>query len=629
MKKFIFAILAFVLSFSLVACGNNEKEEEQKEMNRVISSLILASETFNSDTELEEKVSGYTITWTLTESEFAELTQVDGKYVLVVHRGSEWSDALTLTATITSLEFADITASKSFEIYIEKESEYTEYDIITVINDKATGTTKVKISGTVTAVFSQGFWVMDSKGDSIYVFTKSSPEGVAVGDEVSVVGGRAIFYSMIEIENPVTEVTKKGNGTFDYSKVATEITLEDFASKNGDNKAEFGKIYKIKGYVADDPSGKYTYAIKSHLTNSSVTFYDSPVDSSVKDAIGAMKGKFVEATVLFWDYHSSNFVRIVSVSSLVETEIPELTDDQKLILAESVVNDVAGDVAGNIALPTSAEGAEGVTISWVSENEEAITSKGERKIFDNETNVAVTLKATITLGEKTKEVSVTVNLVPISEKDILSVEKETLAAGTNALYFIISGKVVAFDTSKGSKNYFYIADNTGVIFVRTQSASKGIELGKSYKLLVSTTVYYNSNKEVTPQLNVITAEEIEEVQVVEPEVVDINVLAEKYTTDSTMTQAVIDKASASSLNGKLVKFVCYISVRTSGNYTNVYLAVENSQTCASAYYQHTSYYQDELKALDGKKVEIVAPVYGYHASYGWRIGTYLSCTVVE
>lgn len=628
MKKFALAVLALMLSLTFIGCGNNKKETEQKEMDKIISSLILASETFNSDTELEEKISGYPIEWTISESEYAEIKTIDGKYVLVVHRGSEWSPELKLVATITSLEFEDVKASKEFEVYIEKQSEYTEYDIITVINDKSTSATKVKVTGTVYAIYSQGYWIMDEKGDCLYVFTKSAPSGVAIGDKVSVVGDRAIFYSMIELENPVHEVVEKGNGTFDYSKVATEITLEDFAKKNGDNKAEFGKVFKVKGYIVDDPAGKYTYAVKSHLTNSFVTFYDSPVDSTVKEKIGAMKGKFVEVSVLFWDYHSANFVRGVAVTDLVETSIPELTTEQKFVLAESVVGDVAGDVAGNVVLPTAVDGADDVTIAWKSGNEDVITSKGVRKEFANQTNIAVTLTATITIGDQTKEVAITVNLVPISEKDILAVEKETLAAGTNALYFIISGKVVAFDSN--GKDYFYIADKTGVIFVRTKAADKDIELNSSYKLLVSTTVYYNSNKEVTPQLSVISAEKLEnEVEVVAPEVVDINVIAEKYTTDSVMTQAVINKASSSDLNGKLVKFTCYISVRTSGSYTNVYLAIENNQTCATGYYQHTSYYQDELKALDGKKVEIVAPVYGYHATYGWRIGTYLSCTVVE
>ena len=148
MKKFALAVLALMLSLTFIGCGNNKKETEQKEMNKIISSLILASETFNSDTELEEKISGYPIEWTISESEYAEIKTVDGKYVLVVHRGSEWSPELKLVATITSLEFEDVKASKEFEVYIEKQSEYTEYDIITVINDKSTSATKVKVTVT-------------------------------------------------------------------------------------------------------------------------------------------------------------------------------------------------------------------------------------------------------------------------------------------------------------------------------------------------------------------------------------------------------------------------------------------------------------------------------------------------
>ena len=51
---------------------------------------------------------------------------------------------------------------------------------------------------------------------------------------------------------------------------------------------------------------------------------------------------------------------------------------------------------------------------------------------------------------------------------------------------------------------------------------------------------------------------------------------------------------------------------------------ENSADAPAGYYQHTSFLQDELKALDGKLVELVCPVYGYSGLYGWRLGTAIS-----
>lgn len=631
MKKTLLAFLAVVLGFVALGCG---KVDEKPELESIISTFILEEVYYGADTVLTDKVQGYPITWTVSESDYAKVIEKDGAQVLDITQGETYSDAITLTATICGIEDPEVKVSKNFEIYVKPIPEYIECTIEDFNdNEKVPLNEKVKVSGTVYAhAPEKGFWVIDETGYTAYVYAKSDPvkDGYTLGSAVEVIGKKEIYYSMLEITSPEVTVVTKGDGTYDYSKIEQAISIDDLAAKNGDNRAEFGKVYNIEGYVIEDPNGSYTYAIKSHLTQASVVVYDSVITTEVIDSYKPLLGKYVSVKVLLWDHHSKGFIRVMPLSEVKETATPTLTDEEKFILVEEYVNSLAGDVSSDIELPTKLDGQDDVNITWKSSNEAVLTSAGERKEYSNKENIEVNLTATAKIGDVTKEYQVTVKVIPVLEENVANVVKAALAAGEASKYYIVKVKVLEYHYS--GSDYFFIGDETGVTYVRTKAASVNVEKGKSYKMLIKTTVYYNSNKEVTPQLNVITCEELsEEVKVVEAEEVKIADLAKWAHTvgSSTMTSPEIKAVSSNAFFGKLVKVTCYISVRTSGSYTNVYLATENNTTSASAYYQHSSYYQDELKALDGKQVTIIAPLYGYHASYGWILGTYLSVEEVK
>ena len=264
---------------------------------------------------------------------------------------------------------------------------------------------------------------------------------------------------------------------------------------------------------------------------------------------------------------------------------------------------------------------EGTTVVWTSEKPEVLDATGKIKSRGAE-DIEVKLTAVITAGEVTKTVDVIFVVKAVELKTALEATKIALSGKEE--YIKIEGKIVAFDTEK--QPYFYVADESGVTFVRTKLDTEKFAIGDSVSVVVKTTLYLNSDKEITPQLNVVSIEKLEkEIVVKEAETVEASVIAEKlHSGEATLGQQEIKTISSNELYGKLVKVRVYISVRTSGNYTNVYLATENSATSPAGYYQHTSPLQDELKALDGKLVELVCPVYGYSASYGWRLGTAIS-----
>lgn len=637
MKKVILALLAVVLCFLAVGCGDDKKENEQKELNKIISTFILESETFASDEKLESKLSSYDITWTISESEFAKIEKnEDGDQVIRVTQGEEWSPALQLTATIKGVEYPELTASKTFEINIKPKAKYIAVTVEEFLKDaeKAPLNSTVRFSGTIYAMIEgKGFWVVDNSGYTAYVYMNADPvaKGYKLGSSVTVIGKKTVYYSMLELTDPQITVDKAGDGTYDYSKMKQTISIDDFVKKTGDFRFDFGKIYSVEGFVIDDPNGKYTYALKSNVSNESVVFYDSVMTEAMSTSVKgfAADNKYVKFDCLLWDYHSSNFVRILPMSEITTTEVPEITDEQKLNLGKLTVNGISKEVSADVTLPTTVMGYNDVKITWTSNKEDVLTSAGVRKEYSNKENIEVVLTATIQVGETSEKVEVKVQVVPALQSTILNVVKALLESGETSKYFTIKGKVIALDNSK----YFYIADATGVVYARTKADSVDpvIEVGKAYKLIIKTTVYYNSSKEITPQLNVLVAEAItDEITVCTPVEVTIADLSKKcHVGESQIASAEIKAISQNAWYGQLIKVTCYVSVRTSGTYVNAYLASANDLTSAAAYYQHTSLYQDEVKALDGKQVTIIAPMYGYSASYGWRLGTYISIEEVK
>lgn len=633
MKKLASLLMALLLCLCFVGCGEEKedpKEVEQKEVESLAKGILIESDQIEQNTELPSKAGSiYKITWTLDENDRCELQENDGVYTIVILENSDWSGPLKLVATVHGT-LEGVQATKEFEIYARKKvaEEVTIAEFLD--NSKVKSGDTAQISGTVYFTAPGGFWIIDSENSRLFVYGSSYT--VKAGNEVIVVGQKTIYFSMVEMGNAATTVTNAKEG-FDLTTITEEGSVEllnDYIPEDSNEKVDhtnFGKIYTIEGtVVTNDLGGGYTYALESHITGEKVALYDSQFADGDKDNLAAKFGKYVKFTCMYWDMYSDGFIRIIPIGTIEEKAMPELTNEQKVMKAEAVINRINKEFAVSTKLPTDVDG---VTISWVSSNPEVLKEDGTI-LKQSEEKVEVKLTATITLGDLTKTVEITVKVMPLEEKTVLEATQVALE-GTEQI-IKIKGQILALDNS----NYFYIADNTGISYVRSKIdsiTSEGVtlEVGDSVELVVKTTVYYNNNKEITPQLSVISCEKLEEtIAIIEAETVTFEKL-KKITNGTTLEETEKEKISKNELNGKLVKLECYVQVRTSSNYTNAYLVISDSEKEAInvAYYQHTSLYQNEIKALDGKKVVIVCPVYGYSASYGWRLGTYISLDVVE
>ncbi len=618
MKKLLVTFLAFVLFFGLVACDNTK--EEQAEIEKIASQLVLEDETIEADTVLFNKAATlYDVTWELQENTNCELAVNDeGKQYIKILENYEWSDEIKLTATVHGVS-EGVQAKKEFIIWARKIK--AESLGIQAFYESKDVNVAVELTGTVYYVCPQGFWLTDDSGYTVYIYGTDAAAQVAAGDEVKVTGNKVLYYSMYEVETPSVEILNKGTGSYDLTSMITKNDVETISTYEKEFRHLYGRLYTIEGVVVEDPSGKYTYAIESAITGKYVVCYDSAMNDKTATQANLQEnlGKYVKLNVMVWDHYSSGFVRILPISEAVETEMPELSDEQLIDKVSNEINLLNKDLASDVELP---KGDDNVTVEWVSEKPEVLSAEG-KIVSRGAEDVQVKLTATIKAGELTETVDVLFVVKAVELKTALQATKIALSGQTE--YVKVEGKIIAYDTE--SKPYFYVADESGVTFVRTQLDTTQYAVGDVVSMIVKTTVYYNSNKEICPQLNVVTIEKIEkEVNVKEAETIDVSLITKKEhaSLDNIIGENEIKVISSSSLYGNIVKVRVYVSVRTSGSYTNVYLAAENSADAPAGYYQHTSPLQDELKALDGKFVELVCPVYGYHAQYGWRLGTALS-----
>lgn len=629
MKKLMGLLLALCLCFVFVGCGDDAEKQKEKEMEELKKlPLILENDQFEGDTILPDKLASiYKVTWEVEKNEYCELKENEGVYTLVVLKtgGVE----IKLTATIHgTIEGNKLT--KEFKIYTNiKES--TEATIADFMDSKIANGDIVTVKGTIYYICPKGYWITDKADSYLYVYTNTDKQTdkagkeLAIGNEVSVKGEKSLYYSMLELVKPETTLVSE-KGSTNISNMVKESTIEnvlDFAVIDGKGaSARFGALFTVEGVIIADKVGSgYKYNIESIKTKECLVLYDSAMtEANLKD-LEANLGKYVKLTGLLWDVHSKGFVRFIPTKAVEETKAPELTDAEKVAAVVNEIKSMNTEIASNTEFVTDFDG---VKATWVSANEEVLSNEGKILKQDKVNTVEVKVTVTVELNGVKETVELTFKVLPLVSKTVA--EAMAIALKNQSQVLSVKAKVIATE----NKNYFYIADESGIAYVRTDITKLDLQVGDSASFLLKTTIYYNNNKEITPQLNATEAEKInEEVKVVEAEKVEIATLAEKFTANDVLTQPEIDAISTNALYGKLVKFQCYISVRTSGSYTNVYLAVSAEANSASAYYQHTSLYQNEAKALDGKLVEIVAPVYGYSASYGWRIGTYLSITEVK
>ena len=435
---------------------------------------------------------------------------------------------------------------------------------------------------------------------------------------------------MQQLKEPTIVSIEKG--TIDLAAEAEAGTVEQMAqfakdyTANETSKVEkqnivakFGSLYNLTGQILANTNSdiSYKYILKDNITGEFVNLYDSPMSAETKTALEGLVGKYVTGTFMFWDIHSSGYGRFIPVTTLTETTAPVATDAQKVYAAKKEVAELlTNDIVSDVKLFT--ESALGATVAWTSSNEAVLTSKGKVGASENSTE-KVTLTAVITSGSETAtvEVEVTVKFPePTTVKQVL----DACDAGESIVRF--KGKVIATDAD----GYFYVADSTAVVYVRTKLSSvEGLEVGNCVDIIGKTTVYTSSGKQYTRQITANSIKKItEEIQVLAATNVTIADFAAVSATDGVIDEASVTAFKADSKAYSIITFEAYVTVR--GSYNNVYFGTANDSESAALLYYYKSADQNGVKAFEGKLVTVTCVVYDINGSDGWRLGSVLTIT---
>lgn len=621
MKKFRFLsllLLALTLVFA-AACGGKEPESnallDAKNMLHGMYKDDSASTPDDYELIYQVLVDGvsFKVTWTVevTEGnpEDVKVVAEEGKKTVIdVNKYAEEDAKYTLTATITSPE--GDTMSQSYERVLPafKSTSWAEYAA-------AEEGALVNVQGVVTA--------FGGSASGVTVYFEDEDGGyygynLKVSDEVYAaleVGKTILASGEKDLYNGTFEVV---NGTFEILDIAKkEVAPKDITALFADAKDAYdpelqalqGSYVTIKQAEMDKVDGKYYY-----FTKGAVSMYVYASSSSVfVDATGmadlaakTVKGQTADITGVVGMYNGA--IQIIPLTTDAITHVTvELSDQEVLNKAKDLVNELAGQVyAKDLELVTSTP--QGATIAWTSANTELIANDGKLGNYPLE-ETAVKLTAVITAGSLTETVEIEVKVAALAKTTIAS--SQAACDANDGTIVWLEGQIVGFDKS----GYGWIADETGVIYVRTKF--EGFNVGDSVKVIGTATQY--TSKQYTRQIGSATITKLDtEVKVLAPVKIEIEDLG---------TPASNEDVIASRFYGKLVTVSGYVTIR--GSYSNLYISVANDQESAAVqyYYSLPADLLDALKAYEGKLVTVTAPIYNWSQSNGWALGAALE--VVE
>ncbi len=617
-KKLVVLILALFASLSLVACDKSETKLEE-----ALNSIALGDlSSVTQDIELIAVTGKHKlpIEWSIenVKGETAELDLTGEVPIVRITRApyteegpGEWGE-VRLTATV---RIGKKSLSRHWDIFVKPGEKVFTLSVGDAA--KQPEGTPVRITGTVTYLHGSGFFMQDDSG-AIYVYGKPSNDKVVPGAKVEVEGSITIYYGQPEIDRgyKLTVLEEAPEGGFDYSEAADAFIPEIVWSSVNDPKS-YGRILTVTGKVTEGQYGDYkNLELTDETTNTKIMIYHDSEEGFI-DAITANKDKYVTATVITYNFHSSDKVwRVFGYAgSVEEAEAVQYTDENKVYLTSiKLKSEFDGiSVVSDLTLPTSLSIFEGVSISWESSNKDVIADDGKFTYPTAETEVELT--ATITLGSVSEEYKFTVTAIAPEQMTVA----ELLAAidEEKAKAVLVEGVIIGRD----SGGYFYLADETAVVYTRVKLSDHNVEVGDKVRVIANGSIYNGTtryNRQFAGDGNAV----IEKVDDEKHESPLEAVQAEISDFDHTITvDNLVEKVQEEELFGKVFEISGYFVLVPSGSFTDLYLAESLDEGADKVRIYHSSMEVDALKMLAGKEVTLIAVVYECYPNTGlWNLG---------
>lgn len=605
--KFLSLMLVALMLFLFVGCGESTPDNLKKAKDYVHGMYKDNAEATPDNYELVSKTVSngetFKIVWTVEVTEGnADTVSVsengDGKAVIVVDKFTETEVKYVLTFTIEDSKGNKLSQSYNKRIPAFKQTTWAEYAA-------AKEDELVNVKGVVTA--------FGGKASSVTVYFEDEDGayygyGLSVSEEVynQLEVGKTILASGVkDLYNGTYEVVSGSFQILDDAKkevAPKDITALFATAKDAkdENLAKLqGQYVTIKEVEMDKVEDKYYYfnkgAVNMYVYASTSSVF---VDAAGMEALKAktVKGQTANITGIVGMYNGAIQIIPLDVDAITHVTL-ELSDQEVVEKAKEAVNDLNGKVyATNLNLFTTTP--QGASIAWTSSNAELVSNEGKLGNYPLE-ETPVKLTAVISCGDVKETVEIEVKVAALSK---ISISAAQAKCDENNVTVWIEGQIIGFD----KYNYAWIADETGVVYVRT--AFEGYNVGDSVKVIGNATQY--AQNQYTRQIGNATITKLEEK-------VNLPVAAKINITDLPTVESVED-VKACRFYGMLVTVTGYVTIR--GSYSNAYIALENDGESAALQYYHNLTNVNDIKALEGKKVTITAPLYNWSNNNGWALG---------
>ena len=478
MKKILVVLMALVLCIAaFVACDNGKQPEvtyDAAAAATYVFNLYKDNTTKNEDFEVTATVQvggvAYDVEWTASEG--ATVTKKDDKtYTVDIDEKSATGYEFTLTATVKAAD--GTTAQKairfnvpkyeviSFEQYMAaaEGDNVTIQGIVVAINAKSAGNSRNHLFLADANVVG-GYYSYQMDADPLEA-------GVKVGMTVSVSGPVAPYSGMQEIKGGVfkiidetikeyapvdiTEKVAAGESLKNYVGLPVTIKGVEIAGQELGGTSEYLK-FKL---------GDVTSYIRTYVTDFPTTL-KAEDKTTIDEAHAAKYGYKANVTGILVLYNSNPYLIPMTTDCFEYLEKVEKTPEQKIedTLAELKLNSVYNANA-EVALPAAGTAYTEVTLTWASNNENAVVADGKLTITIPNAAAEVTVTVTATCGDKTATKEFKITLTKLVDPNTFLTLPQANEIGimmghntyTEGKYFV-TGVIKEIDQKNGANNLY-------------------------------------------------------------------------------------------------------------------------------------------------------------------------------
>ncbi len=441
--------------------------------------------------------------------EYVKITHDYDKSVVYVDVNEESAVDVeyVLTAKVTDAEGNVRTIS--FNLLLPKDK-LTTYDELVAANKDDT----LKVQGIVTGIIKKAdgwsansLYLQDEENKGgYYAYNLSDEEiaGVEVGMTVKVVGTKDTYNGIFEVMKgkvTIVDTTIKTVTPVDYTEVftnAADTKAEDLIYRQSMlvtvKGVEISTQNADNGYLNFKLAGKEAY-IRISSSNNCITKDEA---AALKTLHAANFGNTADVTGIIQLYNGAFYlIPATGVPSISNIKAVEKTPAEK-VETEFDGLDLVGEVASNkeITLPSAGSIFSDVSITWtLTENAAAVIDNGVLKVTLQNEATTLTLKATITCGEVSKEKTFEIAVAAIPKTVNVVVDAPVVG---NEYYFMMHHDTLdkdLFITGEMDGFYYATTDSVdGAVKVKVVDAGEGayyLMVGSKYVTIIKNDTYIN------------------------------------------------------------------------------------------------------------------------------------------